>query len=649
VSPGSEKLQSETLSIFKKQGVSVITHDHSVTSMFLREQAFWTLTSKGPNFIINQPIKDVSKIQNNLDAFLLNVVQCAEASTRMKDTNEVRSTLPSWRRVVPLAPLTIRKKITQFFESSIAPLFPELEDFAGTLASSMQSYMSRKSSPSNLTKKERKILSKIRKSGNFILTNADKNLGPVIATSEATKKECERLLFDDQGTYMELDVPGQTRQDVCQWIFKDLDKLCNYLDRNPVLREEVKEFRKHGKLAMEKGKLGSFYPIWKLHKTPIASRPIVPSYDTITASISRYLHATLMPHVFSHQNVLKDSKAWVEILEQANMNARSVPQLIVTGDVIALYPSIQLEQGLSALRGFLMKKQYATGMIEDLVSMAKFVLTHNVFEAPLLGKERFFLQKVGTAMGTAFSVVYSIIFMIQLEEPVVLQAIQEGFLQPGDYKRFIDDLIILWSGPPQALVLFLKSLEARFSNIGFTWSIDLQGSTICTNATSCAFMDLFIWKSDGLWSFKVYGKEGAAYAYIPQSSCHPSSCMKGWIKAEAIRIVTHSSSEVIAQNTRRLFVSRLLRRGYKLTEIIRIINLVRWSDRAILMQGSKGKPNCSKNYARCRLVLPYAPDTHGLQVRLPWSSDAGNSKGLPQHASILYSTQSNLKNAFQRT
>ena len=51
------------------------------------------------------------------------------------------------------------------------------------------------------------------------------------------------------------------------------------------------------------------------------------------------------------------------------------------------------------------------------LELARFVLENNYVECK--GIDGAFLQKIGTAMGTSFSVTYAVIFMIWLETPII--------------------------------------------------------------------------------------------------------------------------------------------------------------------------------------------------------------------------------------
>jgi hypothetical protein len=75
---------------------------------------------------------------------------------------------------------------------------------------------------------------------------------------------------------------------------------------------------------------------------------------------------------------------------------------------------------------------------------------------------------IGTAMGTSFSVVYAIIVNIWLGTPIINDIRFSRFIQV--YKRFLDDLFLIWSGPPDLLCEFRKALAEANEGIGFDWS-----------------------------------------------------------------------------------------------------------------------------------------------------------------------------------
>ena len=93
--------------------------------------------------------------------------------------------------------------------------------------------------------------------------------------------------------------------------------------------------------------------------------------------------------------------------------------MLTSADVNALYPSIRLEQGMIAIQWFMDHHTDFNPTLRDLcLKLAHFVLTNNYVECKELNGTMY-QQVVGTAMGTSFSVVYAVIFMIWLETPIV--------------------------------------------------------------------------------------------------------------------------------------------------------------------------------------------------------------------------------------
>ena len=62
-------------------------------------------------------------------------------------------------------------------------------------------------------------------------------------------------------------------------------------------------------------------------------------------------------------------------------------------------------------------------------------------------------QKISTAMGTSFSMAFATIFMILLETPVIKEFHANILL----YKRFFDDIFMIWSGSSAALYYRLQA------------------------------------------------------------------------------------------------------------------------------------------------------------------------------------------------
>ena len=106
--------------------------------------------------------------------------------------------------------------------------------------------------------------------------------------------------------------------------------------------------------------------------------------------------------------------------------------ILLTADVVGLYPSILHDEGLKVLRNqddnFIDK----TVPTEEIIKMAEFVLKNNLFEF----NSKFYKQISETAIGTKFAPPHACIFMDYIET----EFLKSQETKPWLWKRFIDDI-----------------------------------------------------------------------------------------------------------------------------------------------------------------------------------------------------------------
>ena len=116
--------------------------------------------------------------------------------------------------------------------------------------------------------------------------------------------------------------------------------------------------------------------------------------------------------------------------------------ILVTEDVVGLYPSIPHQAGLIALKEALDKSLSKKIPTDDLIRMAEFVLSNS--DA--------FQQISGTAIGTKFAPPYACIYMDQVEQKFLAMQIN----QPLIWFRYINDIFFIWTHGEKELEKFVK-------------------------------------------------------------------------------------------------------------------------------------------------------------------------------------------------
>ena len=181
--------------------------------------------------------------------------------------------------------------------------------------------------------------------------------------------------------------------------------------------------------------MGKLYLLPKIHKhfPNVPGRPVISNCGTPTERTSEFLDHHLKPVMQNGKSYIRDSSDFISKIKDLN----NIPQgaLLVTADVVGLYPSIPRDLGLKLLREVLEKRKLKPVSTDDLVRMAEFVLQNNYFE--FNGEIKH--QILGTAIGTKFAPPYACIFMDQVET----QFLKTQQCKPLVWLRYIDDIFFI--------------------------------------------------------------------------------------------------------------------------------------------------------------------------------------------------------------
>lgn len=402
----------------------------------------------------------------------------------------------------------------------------------------------------------------IKNNKDIIITNADKNMGvAVVKTSDYIKEGLRQL--NDSNTYQQLENKPNLNQSWAklrsilnsshQLFMKD--KYGRYkLDKNKKI-----EYTKLAKylLQMQDSKelrYPIFYMLMKVHKTPIAGRPIVSSINSITYHASKYIDHCLQPMLKYINSYIQSSQQLIAEIEISNHFPNNC--VILCADIDSLYPNIPIKEGLEYFSNALQyhksrhPTEFAQLNIDLIVALMEWVLTNNYFNFGAL----YYKQLNGTAMGTPAAVVFACLFLDEVEREV------QSWLtfEPIFYKRFIDDLFGVFENREQAEEFILI-----FNNILPT----IHCSTYTISDRDGVFLDLFIFKSfrfqtTNQFDVKIYQKPQNKYLYLPPNSFHPKAVFKSYISAELDRYRTYCNNDEDYKEISDLFYTRLIARGY---------------------------------------------------------------------------------------
>ena len=126
------------------------------------------------------------------------------------------------------------------------------------------------------------------------------------------------------------------------------------------------------------------------------------------------------------------------------------------------------------------------------------------------------------------------------------------------------------------------------------------------------------------FEFSVYRKPGNAFSYLPYGSYHARHVFRGWLKAEVLRLLTHSSTPTIWIEECRRFYDHLRRRGYPAAAISSTFRKVSWSQRQHVLNPKMKSENeiFFATYRGCVFPTRNAPGSDQLKGNLDLSLKA---------------------------
>ena len=463
----------------------------------------------------------------------------------------------------------------------------------------------RRSVPSNLTKLQRRLLTTLRNSDEFIVLPADKNLGPCILERRIYTKRVLSDHLSDQETYSQLNKEEAlarikaVKQLIVDFVADHSDTISN-LDRKFLKRSlDVPD------------PLAYFYITAKVHKKPWTTRPIVSHSGSITQGIGRWLSQQLQPICMALPSYLKSSFDLRQKLLQLKLPQETQLRLF-TADATSMYTNIDTTHALPLISEFIHNSPRCSGIqsADAIIKALEIVMHHNIF----CFNDTYWIQKTGTAMGTPPAPDYATLYF-GLHELDLLPRFQNQVLF---YKRYIDDVFGIWcchedSDTDQNLWTNFKASMNCFGKLEWEFS---------ERSLSTNFLDLTITLDQESQKFTtcLYEKPSNLYLYIPPHSAHPPGMIRGLIHGTVLRIVSLTSHTKDIATSIRSFLHRLYTRGYDPETIHPItqqaIRLALTKKRHKTLQTRD--PVKEEHKARCRVFLhlefnPHDPSRRYLQ------------------------------------
>jgi hypothetical protein len=432
-----------------------------------------------------------------------------------------------------------------------------------------------------------KEISEYLSSHNYIVTATDKNLG--IAVSEiGWVREKSIELLSDQQNYRKI-----TKAQVnftCAQVIQRIHRVADYIHEKLLGVEtqpwaQIEGFLRHQCTPWDvernkftrPHKLPVFYGIPKIHKEPVKFRPIVPCHSAIQNPAAKFVDKQLRPIVLKASTVIHGTKDLAIKLSKIQ-NYRKRPIWLVTGDVVAFYPNINITTAIDIAADLYAEEYY--GGDENKATETQLMEARVFIDCLRIGNQNLLLQFEdsyyeqvrGLAMGVSDSPslanLYGWFYERNsgiLNDPTVLL-----------YGRYIDDCLAIIYAETAEEAIRTVSDRIKFKDCTIEW----EASSYAT-----PFLDMYLYiDSNGHVQHIPYQKAQNHLERIPYISNHSSATKRAAIIGEISRMAVLCSTFTAYKHALNGLKTIYVKRGYPSRFIESIIkeNIAeRWNRRLV--------------------------------------------------------------------
>ena len=418
---------------------------------------------------------------------------------------------------------------------------------------------------SNIPRELRQAIDELRRNKSITIREADKGSCIVLQnTSDYISEGYQHLA--DTTTYQELD--HDRTEEVAHkanWALTHHQSL-KTLSNN---QEATLYTQPSGTRTQE------MYFLRKVHKTPHKVRPIVSCSSGPTERISGFLCRVLSPHLDNVKSLITNSQQVVQIIESLDLSQHSSITL-VSLDVEALYLSIPQAAAIEMVLQRVLPTSPPSSQSNNYKNMIRNFLKVVICDNTFRFHQKFFNQVKGVAMGTKCAPPFANLFLACLEEKALASWTGPN---PLLWLRFLDDILMLWSGNQDQLQRFFTHLNQQMTHINFTMTQSQQFIT---------FLDLEVYKGHrfrraSTLDTKLYIKPTNPQTFLHYTSCHPASTFATIVKGELLRALRATSDVETFSITVSKLLERFLQRGYPREFFLRVAETVTFGDRVHLL------------------------------------------------------------------
>ena len=218
---------------------------------------------------------------------------------------------------------------------------------------------------------------------------------------------------------------------------------------------------------------------------------------------------------------IKDTGNMLDIIDEINNSNLPTNSILVGFDIVNMFPSIDNKSGLKSVHDILELRDSKFPPTSCVIEALELCLSCNnsVFN------NTNYLQTDGTAQGPHMSCSYADLALASYDSKALAFD-----LSPTTWKRFRDDVFVVWTHGPASVSLFLEHLN-KIDKTG-----KIQFTMQAAGDDGLEFLDLKLKMVNGKISVDVFSKPTNSFTYVLPSTCYPNRNIKNVPKGIALRL-----------------------------------------------------------------------------------------------------------------
>lgn len=403
----------------------------------------------------------------------------------------------------------------------------------------------------NLTRLQHRILRFFQDHPEFIILQADKNLGPCVMIRSEYIAQSIVQHFSNTDIYER--ISGEVARAYMKESIQEFFDLLH--EKGMMIDKEDYTYLK--KATQINDSISTAYCMPKVHKNevPTPLRLVISTVGTPLYPLGKWLVKVLRKYSKHVPAVLQDSDELIRHIQKLG-DIRKTEKLWAS-DAEGMYPNLDTDEGRAAFIIAYETKLLQfdpTFPIRQVLLALNIIMTCSVFRF----QDCYFRQKKGTAIGACPAPEYANLYY-GIFEIMILNEMFDSKMRLN--KRFIDDKFGLFDTHP---------LNPTFDDFkAFMNSVTSLKWKTTQLSEKVVFLDLEIWinRQSNRLEYKPYTKPENLFFYIGPNSAHPNNTLDGMVCSMLGRAWRHCSNKKDYSNESKLLFQRLINVGYNPTKL----------------------------------------------------------------------------------